>query len=274
MKKIQIILLSTLTSMMLITGCSSGNGQSTNQIENNKGVSTETPIVKEQEKEVVEVGSKLQDLQPGKFESDLAKAYYSYEQVYYDDLLRYSNDYIGKKIKVSGTVDSITHTEDGTIKVYLKDVATNNFYFLYYFKEDMDESPIAGDFIHAMCEMDDIGTITSTNQFGAEIEATVPGMYIEYMTSNSFTESYNAINEYIDVLKYDIKLVGQAKDFKDLSGKRGYVFAITSLDGSTYEPEYIYGENGKIWSYSPTVDGKNINGTNIALSEYPLNAIR
>lgn len=261
MKKLKVIL-SVLCVATLLVGCGSNTKEQSNVNE------TKQEVKENKEEKKDKVSKKLKDLQPGQFKSELAKAIDTYEFAPYDDLLRYPKENIDKKVKVMGTAKQVDFAEDGAIEVYLYDNANDRYYFVYYFPDTIDQNVVVGDYITVLCNMENVTDISATNAFGVEAKTNVPVMEVEYLLDNSYSQSLKAIGEFLGTEnKYQFELVGESKDFEDLAGKRGYVFSLKFKEDGTYKPEYIFAEKGVLRYYTPTVDGKNINGESTSLSE-------
>lgn len=266
--KTKSIFISILLSCILLIGC---GGKSPETKPDSNSSETETKVDEkkdEKEKDNKKVDKDLQKLQPGQFKSELAKSIDSYEFTSYDDLLRYPEENKDKKVKVMGTVQQVDFADDGAIEVFLYDNANDRYYFVYYFKDIVNENVVVGDYITALCKMENITEISGTNAFGVEAKTNAPVLQIDYLLNDSYAKSLKAIGEFLGTEnKYDFELVGEAKDFNDLEGKKGYVFALKSKDDGTYNKEYIFAEKNILRYYTPTIDGKNINGDSTSLSD-------
>ncbi|EEH99450.1 hypothetical protein CSBG_03076 [Clostridium sp. 7_2_43FAA] len=269
MKKLKVIL-SILGVVILLVGCGSNAKEqsSTNETkqEEKQEIKREDNVKKEEKKD--NMSKKLEELQPGVFKSKLAQKMNDYKYIPYDDLLRYTNDYIDNQTIIKGTVAQVVTSEkDGAKEVYLHDETSDVYYFTYYYTDIVPHNVLKGDKISVLGKVENIQESTASNALGAETKMTMPLIYAEYILDNSYSEGYSSLSSYLgnDGYKYIPELAGETKDFKDLEDKRGYVFALKSKDDGSYLDKYVFAEKGILRYYTPTVDGKNINGEEISL---------
>lgn len=254
MKKVMLTILTMTLTMTMVMGCS--KKQPEQEIGN-------TTKVEEQIKEEP-VSKKLEKLQPGVFKSELAEAITKYESIPYDELARYTSDYIDDKVEIIVRINTISENEEGYMELYGYDY-DNNLYFIYYDPNKITANVIKDDIVHIYGRVHDSFQVTSTNGFGAQSEEIVPGIELEYMLDNYYENSYKALTEYLgnEGFIYIPEFVAESKDFKelvDIGIKRGYVFALKDKSTGEYLDKYIVAENGILRYYQPTIDGLNING--------------
>lgn len=281
MKKLKVIL-SVLCTTILLMGC--GGNPNSNQsktkpitqeqesnVEMTKEAEDESP--KEVETEIkAKVKKQLDKLQPGVFKSEKAASMSNYKYVYYEDLYRYAQDYVGSNIYVNGTVTNINPNDDGTTDVFIYDEILDASYCTYYENKTMAENILKGDKIAIYGTMEGLTDVTSTNVFGTQSNSNEPIVRIDFILSNVFKQASDALDDCLkskpELYGYVAELVGSAEDFEDLKGKRGYVFALKRVENGVYDNRYVFAERGGILRYyTPTVDEININGEKISLYE-------
>lgn len=268
MKKLKVIL-SVLCVATLLVGCVSNTKEqsSTNETkqEEKQEIKREDNGKKE-EKEREELRQKLKSLQPDKItETEYAKAFKETPKVKYDDLVRYSEDHKGKQYKITGMVHQVEPIDDGGYILYLTEDITGKEYALGYAANGVNV--LEGDGITVVAEFNDVLPVEQTNGFGAKSTITLPALVVDYLYPDSFMKSEYMLGVYIqkNMDGYTIELVDEAKVFADLKDKKGHVFALRNINDGTYFDKYIYGENGDLYFYTPTIDGKNINGEEFIL---------
>lgn len=277
MKELKIIS-SILCATILLVGCGSKpNSTQTKPItqEQESTVETKEEVVEEPAKESeteikAKVKKQLDKLQPGVFKSEQANSMSNYKYVYYEDLYRYSQDYVGSKIHINGTITNVNTNDDGTTDVFIYDEILGVSYCVYYENKSMTENVIQGDEITIYGTMEGLVDVTSTNVFGTESNNSEPLVKVDFILNNVFKQACNALDECLknkpELYGYVAELAGTDKDFEDLNGKRGYVFALKRLENGVYDNRYVFAERGGILRYyTPTVDGININGEKVSL---------
>lgn len=98
------------------------------------------------------------------------------ETVSYNDVLRNPDDFDGKYIKVSGTVDQIIEGLFDSVTIYVKD-SSGNKWDCYYYYNDGESHILEGDYITVYGKCD--GTSTSTTVLGKQV--TLPNITLEYI---------------------------------------------------------------------------------------------
>lgn len=269
MKKLKVIL-SVLSTTILLFGCSKGaTTQDDNKIISNES-KQEEKISKKEAKERDELNQKLELLQPGNFQTEMGKLYQTLKYPDYDDLLRYPEEHKEKKYMVQGLVSQVELIdEDGSSMIYVTDEISGQEYALAQ-PAGVGSKVLVNDGIMAATEFFDIMPIEQTNGFGATKIVNEPVFYIDYLYDKNFVDSKYQVSVYLENNldnKYNWELSGSAKDFEDLKDKKGYVFALKAKDDSGYYEKYIYAENGDLYFYTPTIDGKNINGEEFVLGD-------
>lgn len=270
MKKLKVIL-SVLCVATLLVGCGSNTKEqsSTNETkQEEKQEMKRGDNVKKEEKERDELKQKLESLQPGKIpETEYAKAFKETPKVKYDDLVRYSEDHKGKQYKITGMVHQVEPIDDGGYILYLTEDITGKEYALGYAANGVNV--LEGDGITVVAEFNDVLPVEQTNGFGAKSTITLPALVVDYLYPDSFMKSEYRVGVYIqqNMDGYTMELVDEAKAFDDLKDKKGHVFALRNINDGTYFDKYIYGENGDLYFYTPTIDGKDINGKEFVLGD-------
>lgn len=115
----------------------------------------------------------------------------------------------------------------------------------------------------------------STNIFGTESNNSELLVKVDFILNNVFKQACYALDECLknkpELYGYVAELVGTDKDFEDLKGRRGFMFALKRLENGVYDNRYVFAERGGMLTYyTPTVDGVNINGEKISLHESAL----